>query len=421
MNSYSIPASIHKIFKGILTCTIMKKLLTFILVVPLFLVPTQYEFGHADHVILLVLDGADPSVFSLKGFSLEGECQAVFPTMTSPGHTSLLTGVYPSRHGILANEYIEDMKTKNYTSEMIEVQTLFDILKENNKKGIFISGKKGLAGFIGKRANLCVSPLSYPVYLSAPPEDPHGLTQWIFDAIDQVIEREHPDFVCINVPILDDLGHDYGPQSKEVKEAVSLVQDLIYSLGDSLDENSALIVTADHGMSPVSKAVSIHVLLRNAGYEAWPLHVGRCAFLYDVEGGVKEYVSDLDGVQTVIEPSEYAAYHIDHPAAPDLVLLAEEGYLFIPEPLLAYYKGMHGSLDEQDIPLYMTGAGVPQGYTQCNHVDIAPLIVHLLRLKTDADFDGDIPEVEEKEASGYVVLALVGVVLYVLIGRTLRS
>ena len=391
----------------------MKKL--YILLVPLLLVPAQYEFGESEQVILLVLDGADPSYFSLEGFPLEGECQAVFPTMTSPGHTSLLTGVYPSRHGILANEYIEDQKTKNYTSEMIQAETLFEIVKENGKKGIFISGKKGLAAFIGVRANLCVSPFSYPVYVDEPPGDPYEVTQWIFDAIKQVNQREHPDFMCINVPILDELGHEYGPHSEENMKAAALVQDEIYSLRDSLGELSTLIVTADHGMSAVSTAIPIHALLRNAQYETWPLHVGRCAFLYDVEEGVKEFVLDTRGVKEIIEPEDYPTYHIEHVAAPDLIVVAEEGYLFIPEPLAKYYKGMHGSLDEQDIPLYMTGAGIPQGYATCAHVDIAPLVCHLLDLDTDIHFDGTLPEVKEKEAEGYVILVLAGIVLYFLV------
>jgi alkaline phosphatase D len=391
----------------------MKKL--YILLVPLLLVPAQYEFGESEQVILLVLDGADPSYFSLEGFPLEGEGQAVFPTMTSPGHTSLLTGVYPSRHGILANEYVEDQKTKNYTSEMIQAETLFEIVKENGKKGIFISGKKGLAAFIGVRANLCVSPFSYPVYVDEPPGDPYEVTQWIFDAIKQVNQREHPDFMCINVPILDELGHEYGPHSEENMKAAALVQDEIYSLRDSLGELSTLIVTADHGMSAVSTAIPIHALLRNAQYETWPLHVGRCAFLYDVEEGVREFVLDTRGVKEIIEPEDYPTYHIDHVAAPDLIVVAEEGYLFIPEPLAKYYKGMHGSLDEQDIPLYMTGAGIPQGYTTCAHVDIAPLVCDLLDLDTDICFDGTLPEVKEKEAEGYVILVLAGIVLYFLV------
>ncbi|MBU7017740.1 MAG: alkaline phosphatase family protein [Theionarchaea archaeon] len=393
----------------------------FICVVLLFvLAPVQYEFGHADQIILVVLDGADPSVFSLEGFPLYGECEAVFPPMTSPGHVSLLTGVYPNRHGILANEYIEDKKTKNYIPPMIEVPTLFDLLKENGKKGIFISGKKGLAAFVGGRANLTVSPVVYPVYLSTPPEDPYELTRWIFDAITEIDKREHPDFLCVNVPILDELGHTYGPESKETKEAVKVVQDLVYSLRDSLDENTTLIVTADHGMSPVSKAVPIHVLLRNEQYEAWPLHVGRSAYLYDMEEGVEEFILTLKGVKEVIEPKDYPQYHIDHENAPHLIVLAEKDYLFIPEPLLENYKGMHGSPDERDTLVYMAGKGIPEGYTECYQVDIAPLVCYMLDLNSGVVFDGSIPVIKEKkpeEAHGFVVLVLAGILLYLMISR----
>jgi hypothetical protein len=122
-------------------------------------------------------------------------------------------------------------------------------------------------------------------------------------------------------------------------------------------------------------------------------------------------------VETIIEPEDYPNYHVNHRSAPDLIVLAEDGYLFIPEPLLKYYKGMHGSLDEQDIPLYMTGAGIPEGFIQCSHVDIAPLIVHLLALETDVHFDGRIPQVQEKKASGYISLVILGAALYILITR----
>lgn len=402
------------IYKGTANYESMR-ILYIMLALPLILSLPEYEFGHSDQVIILVLDGADPSVFSLAGVPLEGECQAVFPSVTSPGHVSLLTGVYPSRHGILANEYNDNKKTVGYTPDMIEAETLFDILIENGKKGIFISGKIGLSAFVGAKANLSVSPAVYPVYAAEPPNDPYGLTRWIFETLEEVNEREHPDFICINVPILDEFGHAYGPQSKETKEAVQLVQSLITTLRNSLDEGTTLIVTADHGMSAVSRAVPIHVLLRNAGYETWPLHVGRCAFLYGLEEGVEEFVLDQKGVKDVILPEDYPTYHIDHERAPDLILLADEDYLFIPEPLLKNYKGMHGSFDEQDIPLYMMGSGIPEGYTECSLVDIAPLVCHLLDLDTDVIFDGTIPVVEEKkaqEAEGYIVFVLAGIVLY---------
>lgn len=398
----------------------MKKSL--VLLISLFLItPVQYEFGHSSQVILIILDGADPSVFALEGFTLEGECTSVFPTMTDPGHVSLLTGVYPSRHGILANEYLEEEKVRIYSSEKIEAKTLFEIIKENGKKGVFISGKGELAAFIGVKANLSVSPGSYPVYLSAPSGDPYELTRWIFEAITEVNEKEHPDFMCVSVPILDDFGHQYGPKSKETKRAAELVEALIYSLKNFLGDETTLIVTADHGMSPTSKAIPLHVLLRNADYDAEVLYVGRCAFLYHVESGVKEFVSDQKGVEEIIEMTEYSVCHVDHRTAPDLIVTAEDGYLFIPEPLLKNYRGMHGSFDEQDVPLYMTGEGIPRMYTEVNQVDITPLIVHLLNLESGVTFDGSLPQVKEKEASSYFVLVLLGIALYVLFRKFLSS
>jgi len=393
----------------------------FLLLFAMLLVPAQLEFGHSQHVILLVLDGADPSFFSLEGFPLEGQCQAVFPTMTSPGHVSLLTGVYPQRHGILANEYNDNRKTKNYSTEMIEVPTLFDILYEQGKKSAFISGKTGLAQLVGPRASICVSPLSYPSYIDPPPEDATALTEWVFTSIVQVLTHETPDFICINVPILDDLGHSHGPHSDEVREATAHVQEQIALLESHLDTvaGSTLIITADHGMSPVSQAIPVHALLRNAHYQTWPLHVGRSAFLYEVEEGVDDFVAHMEGVAAVVHPDEFADYGLDHAQAPDLILLAEDSYLFIPEPLLSYYKGMHGSMEEADVPLYMTGAGIPTGEISCKQVDIAPVVCTLLSVAYTG-FDGTVPMVKEKEARGYGVMVLLGIAVGILFKKFLQ-
>jgi alkaline phosphatase D len=392
----------------------------FLLIFTMLLVPAQLEFGHSQQVILLVLDGADPSYFSLEGFSVEGQCQAVFPTMTKPGHVSLLTGVYPQRHGILANEYNDRKKTRVYTTDMIEVPTLFDMLRDQGKKSVFISGKEGLAAFLGPEADICISPQSHPSYIDAPPEDAIALTEWIFTSIMQALTHEQPDFMCINVPILDDWGHDHGPRSEEVSQATAHVQEQIAHLRSALHAHSTLIVTADHGMSAVSQAIPVHALLRNAGYETWPLHVGRCAFLYELEPDVTSFVADMEGIASIITPDQYSTYGVDHHRAPDLILLAEEGYLFIPQPLLAYYKGMHGSLQETDVPLYMTGAGIPSGSVSCNHVDIAPLVCSLLSVESTVAFDGTVPQVKEKEARGYGIAAVLGIILIILFKKFLQ-
>ena len=395
--------------------------LPFLLILVTLVFPAEHEFGHSQQVILLVLDGADPTFFSLEGFPLEGECRAVFPTMTSPGHVSLMTGVYPQRHGILANEYIQEKKTRNYTTDMIEVPTIFEIVHNQGGIGAFISGKKGLAQLLGSRARICVSPLSQPSYIDPPPEDPFELTEWIFSSITLVLAHEEPDFICINVPILDEFGHTYGPESREVREAVAQVRKLIQSLVTMLDSGSTLIITADHGMSTVSRAIPIHALLQNAGFGTWPLHVGRCAFLYDVEEGVPAFCAGIEGIDTIMEPSQYGELGIDHASAPDLVLLAKEGYLFIPEPLLPYYKGMHGSPDEADIPLYLIGAGIPPGVISCNHVDIAPLVCSLLQVESDVEFDGTVPMVKEKEARGYGIAVVLGIACMILFKKFLHS
>src|SRR6187401_3571469 len=78
----------------------------------------------ADHVILITIDGFRPAVYldpqgegvtlpnlsalKQKGTAAEGVVVA-YPSMTYPSHTSIVTGVSPSRHGIVSNTLFDPM------------------------------------------------------------------------------------------------------------------------------------------------------------------------------------------------------------------------------------------------------------------------------------------------------------------------
>ena len=55
--------------------------------------------------------------------------------------------------------------------------------------------------------------------------------------------------------------------------------------------------------------------------------------------------------------------NVDYADGPDLFLETEQGYVFLPKPMIDYYHGQHGSQDDSDtiIPIICFGAGIPSG------------------------------------------------------------
>jgi len=180
----------------------MKKIIVFLLII--FLNMNLMSTETDKKVVLIVLDGG----YTDLNLGVRGECETVFPTLTRPNHASLVTGVYPDKHGVLGNEYWENGK-KKYRD--IESPTIFEILKENGKESIVIA-----------RKNICEFFQDHCEYkVVNDPED-------VFKTIQKELQTK--DFIFVNIPILDKLGHKYGPNSKEVKDAEKELKNLLKNI-----------------------------------------------------------------------------------------------------------------------------------------------------------------------------------------------
>jgi len=353
----------------------MKKIIVFLLII--FLNMNLMSTETDKKVVLIVLDGG----YTDLNLGVRGECETVFPTLTRPNHTSLVTGVYPDKHGVLGNEYWEDGK-KKYRD--IESPTIFEILKENGKESIVIA-----------RKNICEFFQDYCEYkVVNDPED-------VFKTVQKELQTK--DFIFVNIPILDKLGHKYGPNSKEVKDAEKELKNLF----EKYKFDAVTIVTADHGMSEINKAIEITKYLQD--YKTVAFSQGRVCFIY-----LEENIDfNLEGVDQIIEKKDFPKYHIDHANSPDMILTAKEGYAFLPEPLLTEYKGMHGSFKENKVFITM---GYGKGKIRCRTIDITPLILHIFGIENNYDFDGEVPEIVEEKTSitSYLILGilLIGVIIF---------
>ena len=392
-------------------------------------------YGHADKCIIIVLDGFSSRYLDQLGSDSElarlaeagtscAAMESTYPTHTCTNHATIMTGVGAADHGIVGNDRLgDDGKTmvKNVEAEFIQVPTLFEIAKEAGKKTAMVSGKNNEVTLLSAGLDVGVSNKRPLDYLPDPPEIedtndneeyfPYNmdLADWVFDSLWTVLEKEDPDLTVVNIQSTDYIGHRYGPESEEMAQCLKAVDTQLGKLYDKMDEagmldTTAVLITADHGMTPTDKAIWLDKLCRLEFPGAGAVYDGRNGYIWlqgEDKQAVIDYFTEVEGVKEVFERDSDKAreLNVDFADGPDLFLEAEAGYMFLPEPVIKYYRGQHGSQDDSDriIPLIGFGAGLPEGaaFEASDLRCIAPMVCQLMGLEM-GDFDLAAPAISEK-------------------------
>lgn len=180
----------------------------------------------------------------------------VFPTKTFPNHLSIITGSYPQRHGILANQfYAPDLKQHYSLSKSAAVlnpdfylvKPLWVIAEEQGMRTASYFWPGSEAAIAGK------TPTYYMNYDTSKTHQ---------DRIDTVIQwynlpsNRRPHLTTMYFHDIDAAGHDFGQDSPQLIEAINKVdksfENLIYKLSQlPIDVNVVLV--SDHGMAQSSE------------------------------------------------------------------------------------------------------------------------------------------------------------------------
>ena len=187
-----------------------------------------------------------------------------FPTKTFPNHQTIATGLYPAHHGIVAN-YMYDPDLK----EKFDKKTPA-VMKDARWWGgepIWVTAEK---------QGLRTAPLMWPGAMVERPGMRPSFTQEFDkkatsnDRVDKLVSLfdlppdQRPQLLMLYLDIVDQAGHDYGPHSQQVREAVELadaaIGRLIEALKDrGIDNDVNLVVVSDHGMSSQSPKKVIYL------------------------------------------------------------------------------------------------------------------------------------------------------------------
>ncbi|MCC7236751.1 MAG: alkaline phosphatase family protein [Bryobacterales bacterium] len=218
----------------------------------------------------------------------------VYPTVTYPSHTAIVTGRSPSAHGIHGNTLFDPERVMNgawyWYSEQIAVPTLWDLARAKGLKtaGVYWPVTVGAAldynipEFRSPRTiedRMLVRAVSTPG-LFAEFEARHGavpITRYPDRIRAQMaaflIESRKPDLLFIHLTDYDHEEHAFGPDAPEtlptieaIDAALGIIRGAVRKAG--LEAATTFVITSDHGFRPVQKSLHPNAILNSLGLTA---------------------------------------------------------------------------------------------------------------------------------------------------------
>jgi predicted AlkP superfamily pyrophosphatase or phosphodiesterase len=406
---------------------------------PPLLVMISVDGMRPDYITAADAHGA--SVPNLRRFVKEGAYAegvvGVVPTVTYPSHTTLVTGVWPAKHGILANTTFDPLQQNQggwyWYTEDIHVPTLWDVAAAAGRTTASIQWPVTVGAHITwnipefwrastpddakllravstrgllEEARAELGEYRGGIDTSAAGDENRGrYTEWILD-------KKHPAFLTLHLSALDHIEHETGPFSPEaiaVLESIDRTIGKIRATAERLVPGRAYIaVVSDHGFVRTDAQLNLFPLFLDANliavndkgkitdWKAMPWVTG---------GSAAIVLKDPNDRATLSQVRELLARVASDPAnGVDRILEAEElhkrgGYppasffvglkpgwrtgSTIDGPVLSKTKvgGTHGAMP--DLPdlhasFFLVGPGVPAGESlgTIDMRDIAPTLAH---------------------------------------------
>lgn len=345
------------------------------------------------HLVIISIDGLagylldDPKAplptirrLAKEGAQVAGGMRVSNPSVTWPNHTSLITGVRPEKHGVLANGVLVrgaigapvTVDPKRDQRDLVRVPTLMEV---------------------AKAAGLSTAEVNWPCtrgsssYDDSFPDVPEAVAHstprlrkelvelgLLQDETDQsfaansvvgrdliwtetachIIRKRQPNVLLLHLLNCDATHHALTAQSPAGYTANAYADMCVSRVLAALDEagirqKSTVLIVADHGFTATPKAIRPNVLLRqNKLLSVTAGKITEAQVHVFPEGGIglvyctnpataradsqrfRELLAGQEGVAEILGPEQFAAYGMPHPReyiqAPDLVLVAKDGY-----------------------------------------------------------------------------------------------
>lgn len=408
------------------------------------------------HVILVSIDGFRPDFYLdkswpapnlqalMKSGSYAKGVRCIFPSVTYPSHTTLITGALPARHGIMYNTPRNEEGVYEWVtaSSKIKSETLWQAVRNGGLKSASISWPVSVGADIDynipeiwNKENMRDRKSAISMYAT-----PKGLFEEVEEnaigkaeindlnleylTMDEnnsriaayLIKKYQPNFLSIHIVGVDGAQHKEGRQGEGVSRAVASADHAVSNILDAIQkagiqDNTTIIITGDHGFVDIEKVLAPNVWLKEIGIDSKvgveePIAkfqaAGGAAFFHlknlkdqkllaKVRKKLAELPDEYKSLFRIVERAELDKIGADPHAS---FALAPVKGVYVSDtdagPVVGPKKaGAHGFFP--DIPEIQTGfiiagAGINKGLVleQINLEDVAPTAAEILGIKLNA-------------------------------------
>ena len=336
------------------------------------------RLGSAQHIVFALIDGLgmhlvdrlpDDAFFRRH---LAGDLRSVYPSSTAPALTTLATGAWPGRHGVTG--WWQYLPEQGITATILPFVERFSERPLEVGVGATAFPEPALMSRFARDTSSyypqTIADSVYSRYSSGErPRTGYRSLQFAVEATaSRITGAKEATFTYLYVPFVDAAQHHHGPHSKEAMRALREAQKQFSVLADRIGEKGRLIVTADHGLTALSRKDTWD---RNEPLMSMlaipPSGEPRALYFHTREGQRERFAAAFreryGDAWALIEAAEGERTGLFGNGMSDAtrgrigdfigVALTDQAILYEPSPELAAMQGFHGGMSpaEMRIPL----------------------------------------------------------------------
>jgi predicted AlkP superfamily pyrophosphatase or phosphodiesterase len=407
----------------------------------------------AEHVVLISVDGLLPDYYleekwpapALQQLYREGAhavaVRSVFPALTYPGHTTIVTGALPARHGICHNKHIEPVTDPPWVKDasLIKVPALWDAVRARggttaavlwpvtagapidwNLPDIWPGGDGDLVAALrgNDRPRGFLEELEREATGRLSPENFNN--RWLSHDLrvallaEYLFERYRPTLLLVHTQTSNQVPQEPDWRNPRRARSVAASDQIVSIIMEVIErtktwDTTAVIVTGDHGNTEVHTQIRPNLWLIEAGLRAVKIEHGQWRATFHALGGsaflraksgqdaetVRRVLDELPEstkqLFRIVEREELDRLGAD-PEAP-FALAASPGFVIddrsdppVLQPNPGMSHGHHPDLPDMHTGFVAKGAGIRAGAVVplMPLTAIAPLVAELLGLEFHA-------------------------------------
>lgn len=220
--------------------------------------------------------------------------RSVYPSLTYPAHTSLVTGRSPGRHGVVDNTHLQPHRwipDWYWNRKEIQGDTLYDAaLRHGMTTAALLWPVTGKADITWNLPEVFSNRLWQPHRLAVLRHGTAGyllgverrfgrlrkgfrqptLDDFLHASAQWTLREKTPNLTLVHYTDLDAMRHRYGYDSKEADAALERLDRRLLEMQNLVERsfgfaNATLVVLGDHDQIPVTHAMHLNALLKDKG------------------------------------------------------------------------------------------------------------------------------------------------------------